>query len=490
MLTIVYLLYILLFVYAGLSKLLDFENFSIQLAQSPMLSIYAGWLGWAVPITELLIVVLLVFPRTRLLGLAGAFTLMVMFTTYIFIILNYASYLPCSCGGVLEKLGWREHLIFNLVFIFLAISAIYIALHPSLNYLNISKGIATTLLCILSVVSISIVTILFQSSENKMHTSNPFIRRYVHGVLKSYKIKLPGNAYYYAGSDSKNIYLGNYSNPLLVTIIDKKLQTQEAYTIKVAKNDLPSIATQLRVSPPLFYLIDGEISRILKGSIKSWKVHNRYDGKLSFSDYQIIKENIVVFKAYNSSNNQYALGYLHIKDSLPYFFKTGLLQKQVAGIFDIDGSLHYDSQTDQVSYTYYYRNTFLIMDSLLKLKSEHHTIDTIKHVQLQIDTLKNRKKLKLTSSLMVNPSSYSYGGHQYVRSNIKGLYEPKKTWEQTQTIDVYDMNNGNYQSSFYVYKQADASVRRFFIIDSNFYGFSNNYLVCYDINKILEKKEY
>ena len=125
---------------------------------------------------------------------------------------------------------------------------------------------------------------------------------------------------------------------------------------------------------------------------------------MSFSDYQIIKENIVVFKAYNSSNNQYALGYLHIKDSLPYFFKTGLLQKQVAGIFDIDGSLHYDSQTDQVSYTYYYRNTFLIMDSLLKLKSEHHTIDTIKHVQLQIDTLKNRKKLKLTSSCLLYTS--------------------------------------------------------------------------------------
>lgn len=52
-------LYILLFVYASISKLLDFENFQVQLAQSPLLSAYAGTIAPLVIFTELFIVLLL-----------------------------------------------------------------------------------------------------------------------------------------------------------------------------------------------------------------------------------------------------------------------------------------------------------------------------------------------------------------------------------------------------------------------------------------------
>jgi hypothetical protein len=49
---------------------------------------------------------------------------MVMFTAYIVAILNFSNYVPCSCGGVLEKLGWREHLIFNSAFVVLGLIGI------------------------------------------------------------------------------------------------------------------------------------------------------------------------------------------------------------------------------------------------------------------------------------------------------------------------------------------------------------------------------
>lgn len=57
---IICFLYILLFVYAAISKLLDFENFRVQLGQSPLLSAFAGSIAWLVPILELLIALLLV----------------------------------------------------------------------------------------------------------------------------------------------------------------------------------------------------------------------------------------------------------------------------------------------------------------------------------------------------------------------------------------------------------------------------------------------
>ena len=124
-------LYILLFVYAAVSKLLDFENFRVQLGQSPILSSYAGWLSWSVPALEIIISLLLWFQKTRLIGLFLAYGLMVLFTAYIFIILNYSASVPCSCGGILEKLGWSEHLLFNIAFAAIGIIAVLLYSRPN-----------------------------------------------------------------------------------------------------------------------------------------------------------------------------------------------------------------------------------------------------------------------------------------------------------------------------------------------------------------------
>jgi uncharacterized membrane protein YphA (DoxX/SURF4 family) len=111
---------VFLFVYAAGSKLLDYEKFTVQLSQSPMLTPFANWIGLVVVGAELLIAVLLITPRLRMLAFYASFSLMVMFTTYIIAILNFSSYIPCSCGGVLEKLNWTQHLIFNILFVALS----------------------------------------------------------------------------------------------------------------------------------------------------------------------------------------------------------------------------------------------------------------------------------------------------------------------------------------------------------------------------------
>lgn len=118
------LLYVLLFVYAAVGKLLDYENFRVQLGQSPLISSFAGWLSWTLPLSELLTALLLLIHETRIYGLNLSYFLMVLFTTYIFIILNYSASIPCSCGGVLEQMGWQEHLWFNVFFIVLAVVGI------------------------------------------------------------------------------------------------------------------------------------------------------------------------------------------------------------------------------------------------------------------------------------------------------------------------------------------------------------------------------
>lgn len=123
---IVIYFFIILFVYAAVSKLTDFENFQVQIAQSPLLSAFATPIAYGVVLGELAIALMLCFTKSRLLGLYLFLGFMTAFTVYIFLILNYSPFVPCSCGGVLEKMGWWEHLWFNggvcLVTVFIIIT--------------------------------------------------------------------------------------------------------------------------------------------------------------------------------------------------------------------------------------------------------------------------------------------------------------------------------------------------------------------------------
>ncbi len=119
-------LYAILFLYAGLNKAMDYQKFQVQLGQSPLLSVYADWVAFLIPLVEFILVILLFIIPLRLMAFLGSFFLMVMFTVYIVIILNFSDYVPCSCGGILEDMGWIEHLIFNAVFIVLAGVAIWL----------------------------------------------------------------------------------------------------------------------------------------------------------------------------------------------------------------------------------------------------------------------------------------------------------------------------------------------------------------------------
>lgn len=117
---------IVLFTYAALSKLHDYEKFLVQLGQSPLLTSFAKWVAWFVPAVEIIIALLLILPGTRLRALYASFTMMVMFSAYIVAITRFSPYVPCSCGGILEKMNWNQHLVFNIAITLLALLSILV----------------------------------------------------------------------------------------------------------------------------------------------------------------------------------------------------------------------------------------------------------------------------------------------------------------------------------------------------------------------------
>lgn len=119
-------LFIVLFVYTAMSKLSDYRFFVAQLNTHPGIGPYANTLAWLVPTAELLIVAMLMIPRTKIMGLYSSLAIMTAFTIYLLLMLKYGENLPCSCGGVIKYMTWREHVAFNSGFIILALFALWL----------------------------------------------------------------------------------------------------------------------------------------------------------------------------------------------------------------------------------------------------------------------------------------------------------------------------------------------------------------------------
>lgn len=117
---IISFLFIILFLYTGISKLLEYSVFKEQIAESPILKPIAPFIAWALPLIEFFISLFLIIPRWQLKGLYASLLLMTVFTGYIGAIMTFNKELPCSCGGIISLLSWKEHLIFNSAFILLA----------------------------------------------------------------------------------------------------------------------------------------------------------------------------------------------------------------------------------------------------------------------------------------------------------------------------------------------------------------------------------
>ena len=124
-------LFILLFIYAASSKLLDYQKFVVELGKSPLLSAFSQLVSWMIPMVEIGICILLLFKGIQLVALYACFCLMVIFSGYIIAILNFSEYIPCSCGGILENMSWTQHFWFNILFVVLGAWAVL--LYPNKN---------------------------------------------------------------------------------------------------------------------------------------------------------------------------------------------------------------------------------------------------------------------------------------------------------------------------------------------------------------------
>lgn len=473
----------ILFTYAALSKLLEFQNFQAQLGQSPLLSAYTGFISYFILIVELLVAILLVIPKTRYIALFASFAIMFMFTVYIIVILNYSSFIPCSCGGILEQLGWKEHLLFNIGFTILSTIAILI----------VSTDIIDTIikLLIITLTGSTLIIALYITSENAMHSENPFIRRFIQGSSsKKTQINLNNNTLYFAGTYNNTIFLGDYKAPLHIFTFDTLLKSKKHYKIQLEREDFPFQSVQVKIFENHFYLMDGTVPVIYKGNLSNWKAklilcNNNY----YFNKAEIIAPDKIAFRAQALKTRQNILGTFSFSKTVNVDYATNLLQKQIDGFFDTDGMLQYDKQAQKFIYLYYYRNQFIVTDTNLKIQYKGNTIDTTTHANIKVAYIKNTSQRKLAAPpFTVNQLSTVNNDMLFVNSKLIGKYEPKEMWKEASIIDIYNIKKKIYKSSIYIYNSNKSKVSDMILLNNNLYVIIGHELHKYHLsNQLLNK---
>lgn len=479
---IISFLFLILFTYAAFSKLASYESFTIQLGQSPLLSAFAGWVAWFIPALEIVIALLLMFSRTRFFALTASFTLMTMFTAYIFIILNYSEFVPSSCGGILEKMTWQQHIYFNIVFCFLAAVAIILSLEKLPMQTNVWKiKYKLILLFISTLFAVGIVIVLFIKSEQIIHQENNFVRRYPPYLYnKAGQIDLKYGGFYFAGVVNDTIYLGNFAAPLTVLAISSNLKFTKQYKIQIDNYSLPFNGALVRVQPPYFFLTDDTIPCIFRGNTNTWTAKQLKGNKTYFSVFEPIDSITAAIRTRKPKTKESVLAKLIFSEKNNQLIANDkLLQKQIDGVFDCDGMLRYNPGTKTFVYTYFYRNEFIVTDGNLNISYRGNTIDTTKVAKLKIASLANGARKLAAPPLMVNKLSTVSGNQLFVNSKLRGRYESSKLWKQSSVIDVYNLNTKTYDYSFYVHNLDKVKPQAMFAYKNFVYFIFDNELVAY-----------
>lgn len=472
----------LLFIYAAASKMLDFENFQVQLAQSPLLSAYAGVISYAILIVEFGVAIMLCLNSSRLIGLYASLGLMSAFTIYIYLILNYSDFIPCSCGGILEKLGWTEHLIFNIFFVIMAFAAIIYGERRDRPNQKLAFPLFISLSSI--IFSCGVVIALFLSSEYIIKKENNFTRRFLlHPVLNDKSLDLGVNSYYFAGIDDESIYLGNKTTPLLVTKVDIGLSRTSVMKAKLDNKDHSFRNLKLQVRSPFYYMHDGTVPVIYRGTLGDSLAHTISYGDAYFHQLTILDSMKFVIRSQKRSDNEYALAILDLNRKKKLVMKPTILEKQIDGVFDVDGILTSERKTGNIVYMYVYRNQFIVLDSNLNVVNRLNTIDTTSRAKISVTRLSNGKNKMSAPPFNVNKSSVISGNLLFNQSNLKGKHEPSKSWKTSSIIDVYRTDQQQYIGSFYIRHKNNIPMSAMIVSDDNLFVLVGNELVRYKIRE-------
>jgi hypothetical protein len=314
-----------------------------------------------------------------------------------------------------------------------------------------------------------VVLVLFGLSRDLRHTHGSFLREFPpHPALEGDTLNLGYNAYYIAGGTAHTLYMANYAAPLHMLVVSlATLDTQHVSLNIRGIFDQKFWSVRVKVDSPYFFVTDGAVPRIFRGKVDTWHAERfPFDETSYYRDIVPVTRDLYAVKTLRGNPPQNVIGL--IKSASPHFaFNPNILSKQIDGLFCTDGMLLFDNEFANLVYLYYYRNEFFVLDTSLNLTYRAHTIDTVSKARIKVATLNsNGDHVMAAPPLFVNKRSCVSGNRLFVNSNIVSRNQSDGAFADGEVIDVYELGNGAYQFSFYIYNYWRAKR----MIEFNVYG--------------------
>lgn len=347
------------------------------------------------------------------------------------------------------------------------------------------------ILIIGAVLGSSVMFQVFQFSEKIMHYENRFIRRFPPFVAQEiHQSDLIYDSYYFAGAEKGNIYLANYTAPLQILVLDSTLRKRTIHQIELKENDLPFQSPQIRVKGEHFFVFEGIAPYVFKGNTTDWKGSLKITSGNYFSQLEPMDSVNMVVRYLSPKSGESLIGTLNLSDSTKAAYGFDLLEKQFDGIFDTDGSLHFNEELNKIVYLYRYRNEFIVSNPFLQLDFRGNTIDTVSQAQVRLVQLKNSTmKTFAEPPLVVNKTSAVSGNLLYVNSKLPGLYESENLWKIASIIDVYNLKDKSYRSSFPIYNIKEKKIKSMLVSEHFLYALIGKKIVCYKLGDHLTQDQ-
>ena len=324
--------------------------------------------------------------------------------------------------------------------------------------------------------------LVFQKISRQPHYGGGF-RRILRNEIFSYHqvLDLGYNSYYIAGTAPEQIFLANYTVPSHILSVSTRLQDTSALILQFpATKQFVESALQISIQLPKVFAIESITPALMEGLFPDGVMKDGHLPKSRiFGIPTMLSSNSIVAKEYNQLSQETVLSKIS-KIPGESLNNPEVLNKQIDGLFCVDGFLLSDPSSGRLIYVYYYRNEFICMDTSLNISYRAHTIDTVTRAHLKVSTIVSEKQRTLSAPpVFVNKRGSILDGKIFIHSVLKADNEDIEQFEKSFVIDVYSGESGRYSFSFYLPRFSDRNLNSFVVMQDRIVTIQDRYLISY-----------
>jgi hypothetical protein len=183
----------------------------------------------------------------------------------------------------------------------------------------------------------------------------------------------------------------------------------------------------------------------------------------------------IIFRRYNSTIKDQEFCVMNLPGTC-IRVEQGISERNQDWGMKTDGMLLYDNDNKLNIYVYYKKNSYLVMDSNLRLINTGKTIDshtiTVQQTMARIYDKKNKVDIVTDAapSRISVIAAAAYKGRLYICSTVKADNEERNNFNENSVIDVYRVKDIKYLGSFYLPRFNREQLRSFIIFKDRLFA--------------------